>query len=307
MNNNDQFELIIGGDYMAQPKHKLKIVPEDFLVQFHNVKPYKLKNIIDFANNYSFGGYIGPDAYQDPKISMIDKFSKIQNKYNPIIKKLIDKNTINYSDIHTINEDLKMTSPHISLRETINNLQKIEEAFSVYVLKNVQNEDPIYDVKHHGLFDRKGKDIYINVKQHIPANSRTKWYFQRIKDGVIKIRDIFSSDIWETQEEYLNAVILKNGNIKLDSHGQPIAIEMNFWLGKTDFAKEELASAWSPTTAESFIAKRIWDYLNTEYRGSKFKLCKICSNLHTGRSQDYCSKKACRKEWDNIRKKHKKK
>lgn len=307
MNNKDKFELIIGGDYRLQPDHKSKIIPEDFLAHFYNVKHYKLENIISFANNYSFGGYVAPDTAQDPKNSIIDKFLKIQNKYNPIIKKLIDKNLINYSDIHLINEDLKRTSPHISLRETINDLQKVEEAFSVYKLKSVQGEEPFCKVIHNGLFDKKGKNIYIRVEQHIPANSSTNWYFERIRDGVTKIRDIFPSDVWETQEKYLNSVILKNGNIKLNSKGQPIAIEMNFWLGKTDFSKEELASAWSPTTAESFIAKRIWDYLNTEYKGKRFKLCKICAKIHTGRSQDYCSNEACRKEHDNIRNKRKKK
>ncbi len=305
MANEKEFKLIIGGEFTTQPKHKPKLIPEDFLAQFNNVKANDFEEIINFANFYSFGGYLVPDEEN----SITEKFVKIQSKYNQIIKNiLLELGKISYSDIQTINKDLEATTPEICLRDKINDLQKIANGFDIYTLRNVKGEQPNYKVNHMGLFSSDKKNSHIRVTITVPPGSKTLWYSDRIKDGVLTITDIFPSDVWESQEEYLDSVILNKSHIRLDPEGQPISIELNFWLGKTDFTKEELAATWSIRSAsgESFIAKRIWDYLNAEYKDNKFKLCKICSNLHTGRSKDYCEKEGCRKEWDSRRKRSKK-
>jgi hypothetical protein len=93
--------------------------------------------------------------------------------------------------------------------------------------------------------------------------------------------------------------------MKLNEIGQPVSMEMNFRLGKTHFAKDEVSAVWSPTTGDSFIAKVIWDYFNTDYKKANYKLCKVCGdNYLVGRSPNHCSKTECKKEWDSKR--HKK-
>lgn len=304
MDDKKEFKLIIGGEFTAQPKHKPKLIPEDFLAQFYNVKANDFEEIINFANSYSFGGYLASGE----ESSITKKFVKIQSKYNHIIKNILETGTISYSDIQTINKDLEATTPRICLRDTINDLQKIANGFDIYTLRNVKGEQPKYKVNHMGLFSSDKKNSHIRVTITVPPESKTLWYFDRIKDGVLTITDIFPSDIWESQREYLDSVILNKSHIQLDPEGRPVSIELNFWLGKTDFTKEELAATWSikSATGESFIAKRIWDYLNAEYKGNKFKLCKKCSEFHTGRSEDHCRKEGCVKDWDSTRKRLKK-
>lgn len=304
MNKKEQLELIIGGDYTAQPEHKRKIIPKDFLQQFYNVNPNDLNDIIKFANNYGFSGYIVPDIHN----SIIDKFSKIQSKYRSMIEDLLIKEKINYSDIDIINKDLESSKPHIALRDTVNDLEKIKRGFAFYDLKSVNGEESEYEIKHMGAFDADQEgSAHIQIKIKVPTDSKTKWYIDRVDDGILVLKKIFPEEDWIVNEQYLKNVVLKNGKIEFDSENQPTSIEMNLYLGKTDFSKEELVAVWTSFSAESFLAKRIWDYINSEYIGMEYKLCKICTKIHKGRSQDYCPKEACRKEWDNIRKKRKKK
>ncbi len=299
------FQLIIGGEFTAQPKHKSKIIPINLLDHFYNTNPNDLGSIIDFANKYSFGGYIVPNR----NCSIKDRFLNLQDKYNPIIRHLVDTKTINYHDLTIINKDLKSSFPYIRLRNTVNNLEKIKRGFAFYDLKNVHGEKPEYKITNIGAFEvDKDKSAHIEITIKVPAESKTKWYVEQIDDGASMLEKIFPDQDWGANKEYLKNIILKNGNIKFDSNKQVKSIEMNFYLGKTNFFKEELVAVWTSQNAESFLAKRIWDYVNSEFinKGER-KLCKICAKIHTGRSKDYCSREACRKEWDSRRKKRKKK
>jgi len=291
-------EMHVGGGYLAQPKHKPMVIPRDFLAQFINVDVSTVGSVIQFANNYSFGGYLFPDKND----SIIDKFVKIQTKHRAIIEKLLRTGSINYADILLINGDLESTHPKISLRGKVNELFNIEEGFTVYTLESFEDEKSEYKVQRIGSFDVDEKASHIKVTIEKPANSKTQWYYRRIQDGVTKIQDIYPSEKWDDARDYMKSIILTDGKMKIDDVGRPVSIELNYRLGKTDFKKEEISAVWSPATGESFVAKRIWDYLNSEYLGTKFKQCKICGDMHTGRSQDYCTKEECFKEWDSRRK-----
>ncbi|MEI8061349.1 MAG: hypothetical protein WCG99_03600 [Candidatus Berkelbacteria bacterium] len=302
MGKKPLFELIIGGDYLAQPKHKQKIIPVDFLSIFRNVNANDLNEIVDFANSHSFSGYIIPDMAK----SLEEKFADIQSRYSCIIDRILLDGSIGYDDILLINHDLENTSPEISLREKINDLPEIEEDFSVYVMESSGDEKAVVEVAPIGSFDvgkydKKATCMKVNIRK--PANSKTQWSCRQIKDGVTKISEIFPDEKWMVNRKYLGSVVLTDIEMELDNIGRPISIEMKFRLGKTTFKKEELAATWSPTTGESFIAKRIWDYLNSKYEGDKFKLCKICGDLHSGNSEDHCREVECKKDWDAIRKK----
>jgi hypothetical protein len=76
MGEKTKHQMYIGGDFQTQPKHKPKVVPRDFLLQFANVSSLSMDEIIEFANNYNFGGYLIPDM----ESSIRDKFVKILNK-----------------------------------------------------------------------------------------------------------------------------------------------------------------------------------------------------------------------------------
>lgn len=301
MENKPNFRLDIGGGFKAQPKHKPKIIPRDFLVHFCNTRTDQAGSIINFANQYNFGFYL----YPEKDLSMQDKFQILHEKYRPIIYRLIKEDSLNYSDILNLNEVLKNVSPAFSLRSGINDLENIEEGFAVYTLCSSEDEEPEYEVTPIGSFDadRVTKATCVNIKIKKPQNSDSKWYSRRIIDGVTKVRSIFPSESWDAVKNYMKSVVLQSTRIELDkTTKQPIATELNLRLGKTNFLKEEVAAIWSPSDGESFIAKRIWDYFNTEYKGSRFKLCKICGDLHAGRSPDYCNKNECFKEWDSRRK-----
>jgi hypothetical protein len=302
MDEKPLYELIIGGDYLSQPKHKQKMIPIDFLAHFRNVNANDLNEIVDFANSHSFSGYIVPDMEK----SLEEKFADIQSRYSRIIGSILLDGSIGYDDILLINHDLENTSPGISLRETINDLPEIEEDFSVYVMESSGNEKAVVEVTPVGSFDSgkyDKKTTCMKVSIRKPANSQTQWSCRQIKDGVTKVSKIFPDEKWMINRKYLGSVVLTDIEMELDSIGRPISIEMKFRLGKTTFKKDELAATWSPITGESFIAKRIWDYLNSKYEGDKFKLCKICSDLHTGNSEDHCRKAECKKDWDARRKK----
>lgn len=301
MDKKPLYELIIGGDYLAQPKHKPKAIPKDFLAHFYNVNPRNLEEIVNFANNYSFSEYVAPDGEN----LIEDKFLKIHRKYARIIEKILEADAINYSDLKTINDDLQTTSPQICLKEKINDLKKIANNFDVYTLKNVKGEQPDITVTPIGAFEVDKKASHVRVVVNMPKTSKTLWYLDRIKDGTTKIWEIFpSNSVWGLQRKYLNSIILKDGILRFNNNGQPISIEMNFWMGKTDFVKEELQAFWSTASAlgESVIAKRIWDYLSDEQK--KPKRCKICSDFITGNSPNFCEKEDCKKEYDSVR--HKK-
>ncbi len=296
------YELYIGGGFNAQPKHMQKILPQDFLAHFCNVHSYQVGSIVNFANDYGFGGYI----YPDKEHSLSEKFQSIQKKYKPIILNLIDNETINYINILKINKALEKTSPSISLRPELNNLHNIEEAFAVYELKSSNpNEQADYKVTQVGAFDIDEKEAHIKIEASTPLNSKSDWFYTRAVNGIAKIHEIYPSDKWRIEPKYLKSIVLKSGSIKFRDKFQPISLEMIFRIGKTEFKKEELAAIWSHKDGDSFIAKRIWDYLNREYVGNKFKLCKICGNLHLGKSKKYCCNPSCQKEWDAKRNKFK--
>lgn len=299
MTKKEAFRLVIGGEFTAQPPHKPKLIPEDFLARFRNVKANDTEDIIKFANSYCFSAYVIPDQSN----SIVDKFQAIQRKYNPMINNLLGTDEINYSDIQTINKGLKFITPQIVLRDKINDIQKIANGFDVHTLKSNTGEKPEIDVRPIGAFDVDKKASHIRVTVKTPYGSRSVWHTDRIKDGITKLEELFPSENWESQKDFLDSVVLRNGHIEFDKSFQPILIEMNFWLGKTRFAREELAAVWSvrSSSGESFIAKRMWDYLNSPYKGKGFKQCKICSDLHLGRSRSHCNKEGCRKEWDSNR------
>ena len=292
-----KYQLNIGVDYISQPTHKPKVIPRDFLAQFINVKPEKLKSVIDFANNYNFGGYLFPEENN----SVLGKFGRLYDKYNKIIKKLLDAGKINYTDLLLINEELDFVRPKISLRDKVNDLLHVEEGFSVYVLKNTLDEKVEYTVTPIGSFEVDKKASKIQIKVTRPASSTAYWYFNRIQDGVTKIKQLYSSEKWNVNKDFMKDIVLTDGIMDLDDKGQPISMVMNFRIGKTDFSREELSAVWSPATGESFIAKRIWDYINSGYQGVKFKQCKICGDTYTGKSPNYCPKTECKKEWDSRR------
>ena len=301
MGKKPLYEVIIGSEFTTQPKHKPKAVPKDFLAHFYNVNPRNLEEIVEFANDHSFGGYIVPDKEN----SIESKFSEVYCRYNYIIEKLINLDSINYSDIEKINKDLKVTSPQICLIDEANDLRKIANNFDVYTLKNVKGEQPDITVTPIGAFDVDRKASHIKVTVNVPHTSKTLWYFDRIKDGLLNISKLFPSENWGFQEEYLDKVIFRNGKLSFNDQGLPISIEMNFWLGKTDFSREELAAVRSTESSSgcAFITMRIWDYLNTRYKDDRMKQCKICCKIHSGGSEYYCDNPECYKEWDSVRKK----
>lgn len=292
-----KYQLNIGVDYLSQPAHKPKVIPRDFLAHFINVKTDNLNSVIEFANSYNFGGYLFPEEHN----SVVAKFGKIHEKYNAIIKKLLEKNAINYTDIQMINEDLDLVRPKISLREKVNNLLQVEESFAVYVLNNTLSEDVEYEVIPIGSFEVDSKASKIQIKVSRPVNSEAYWYFNRVQNGVTQIQELYPSEKWQVNKDFMKNIILTDGKMDLNDKGQPVSMIMNFRIGKTDFTTEEMSAVWSPATGESFIAKRIWDYINSDYQGVKFKQCKICGDTYTGKSPNYCSKIECKREWDSRR------
>lgn len=305
MTKKPLFELIIGSGYLSQPKHQQRIIPKDFLADFRNVDSKDTDEIVEFANSYSFSGYIIPDM----KRSLEEKFANIQNRYSGIINRILLKGYLKYKDILTINHDLENTCPGIGFREKINDFSKIERGYEVYTMESSSDEKAIVKVEPIGSFDAGKFDKNVTcmkVSIRKPANSTAEWSYNRIKDGVTKIQEIFPSEKWQVNGKYLGLVILTDGAIKLDDLRKPVSIEMNFRIGKTIFKKDELAATWSPTTGESFIAKRIWDFLNSEYKSERYKFCKICCNIHSGNSDDHCRNAECKRAWDAIRKKPKK-
>jgi len=297
MAKKDGFELVIGGEYLTQPSHRPKMIPMDFLAHFHNVDSENSEQIRNFANSYSFGGYVVPDKEN----SIEGKFNKIHSRYSQIILELMQTGTISFEAMQIINKDLESTSPQIHLRDQINDLDRIARGFEIHKLKNTAGEKPEISVTSTGSFDRAKNVAHIKVITKVPELSKTVWEFEPIKGGITKLTEIFPSENWEAHKFHLDAIVLKNGCLKFNNYWQPVSLEMNFWLGKTFFSKEELAATWSPTAGESFIAKRIWDYINSEYVGTKFKLCKYCGELHTGKSQDHCQKDGCTRKYDSDR------
>lgn len=301
MVENKSRTMYFGAGFEAQPDHKKKILPLDFLSAFYNVDSDNEDEIWEFANKYNFGWYLFPDENRSTK----EKFTDIQKKYHPILKDLINKGSINRNDFDIINKDLSDTSPTISLRHTVNDLDKIEESFCLYVLTAVGGEEPDYAVERKGSleYDTEEKTSLINITMKVPNGSKSKWYVRRVMDGVRKAPELFPSGNWALYKSDLRYAVFTDGHIEFDEKREPILITMNLRLGKVRFTKEELSAVWSPTTGESFIAKRIWDYINSEYVGYNFNLCKICGKMHLGKSKYFCENPKCELEWDAKRKK----
>ncbi|MDD3688033.1 MAG: hypothetical protein PHE56_14890 [Bacteroidales bacterium] len=308
MDKKPLYELIIGGGYLSQPKHKPNAIPDDFLARFYNVKTSKIEEIEDFANNYAFTEYIIPDSWHSIR-EIQEKFVEIHKRYSPIIDELLKHDRIKYHNILKINADLEKTSPKISFRGNANSSMKREEGFSIYTMKSDSNEKAFVEVVPFGTFESGKFDpntTRIQVKISRPANSDSKWQYIRIEDGVKNIIQIFPSENWKIGHKYLPLLVLADGKINLDSKMMPISIEMNFRIRKSIFNRQELVAVWSPVDGSSFVAKRIWDYINTRQDGDKYKNCEICGNYHKGKSIHYCNKPECYLEWDSRRKKPKK-
>lgn len=301
MSKKADFELIIGGEFTTQPKHKPNAIPKDYLAYFRNVNPSDPKEIVDFANSFEFSGYIVPDLEK----SFEEKFAKIHCRYAKIIDELLRDDRIKYRNLAVINEDLDKTHPKIVLRKNANDLLKIDNGFAVCTMRSDGIEKAITEVISIGSFEKDKFDknqTRIQVKISRPANSKEKWHYDHVKDGIQQVEKLFPSDKWNINRRAMQFLVLTDGKLSLDSKLMPISIEMNFRVGKSIFNRLELSSVWSPVDGKSLIAKRVWDYINTGQKKDKFKICKICGDYHRGKSENYCNKIECSKEWDARRK-----
>ena len=293
-----EYQINIGGGFASQKPHKPKVVPRDFLAQFAIVNSENFGSIVDFANNYGFGGYLLPAEGE----TINGRFAKTQKRYRKLIEALLTDGTIKYADLLKVNADLSSTSPMLSLRDKASDLLKIEEGFAVYTMESFGDEKAMVRVVPIGSFDVDKKAAHMKVTIERPANSKAQWYYRRIADGVTRIQEIYPSDNWLVNEEFLDSIILTEGSMKLNEVGQPTSIEMIYRLGNTQFVKDKISAVWSPTTAESFIAKMIWDYFNSNHKETNYKLCKVCGDVYlVGKSPNHCSKTECKKEWDSKR------
>jgi len=293
--------MYFGGGFETQPDHKKRIVPYDLLCAFYNTDQDDEKAVWDFANKYNFGWYLFPDKDH----STLEKFAKIQERYHPILKSLVNDKSLNRNDIEIINKDLEDTSPAISFRGVVNDLDKLDESFCLYVLTAIGGEEPECTVERKGSleFDQKEKTSAITITMKASKGSKSKWYMRRVPDGIKKAPELFPSEAWEHAKNDLRYATFTDGYLEYGKPDNPATLCINLRIGKVNFTPEELSAHWNPTTGNSFIAKRIWDWVNCEYIGYQYNICKNCGKMHNNSSKNYCDNPKCQTEWDAKRKK----
>jgi hypothetical protein len=99
---------------------------------FCNVKAHSQDEVANFCNGYQ----VNPTWVIDGKKTITAGFAEIQNKYAPIIKKVLTKDALTYSDVLTINKGLKHTSFHLTPRKGTEETIEFERKFELIIPVN---------------------------------------------------------------------------------------------------------------------------------------------------------------------------
>lgn len=292
------FEWAFGAGYRVQPGHKPNIVPTDYLEAFCNVKPDDFDSVASFCKSYNFDpGWIltGED--------LVKGFKKIHDTLAPVLKKvLVGGSRMTFNEVDVINQQLKHVHPHVGFLYPHEELWRRETNLQLWLLEASSGAKPEVTVTIQGHPD-KSRNFHVDIVQTATPDPQSKWQARPIDRGISEVVERFAEQAdWEAIEPYVPDLMLHPDSKMTFSKERGVErIVLRLEMGKANqiYSHDLVARMASPSPA-AHLSYMFWEAVKAQRRLGKFRLCRVCGDLYRGRSKNYCSKPACKREWTNA-------